>query len=182
MKTKDKNNISVVSSSWVNHDFGYTCYLPQHIYMENVRTLGFDVVVENGVRRETVVEINKKQLYLFTSGTVYKYAHVDISDPTALVHDNPNDLYVCACETFNDTDGDGRCDNNFKGTIWCWGLESEANRNLNINPYIGTKSVTVINSDLTNPLSIVWPFTPQFKDLDVTVDGVLIVEDGKAVE
>ena len=182
MKTKDNNNISVVSSSWVNHDFGYTCYLPQHIYMENVRTIGFDVVVENGVRQETVVEINKKQLYLFTSGTVYKYAHVDISDPTALVHDNPNDLYVCGCETFNDTDGDGRCNNNFNGTIWCWGLESEANRNLNINPYIGTKSVTVINSDPTNPLSIVWPFTPQFKDLDVTVDGVLIVEDGKAVE
>ena len=36
-----------------------------------------------------------------------------------------------------------------------------------------------VNADPENPLNIVWPFTPQFKDMDVIVDGVLIIEDGK---
>ena len=48
----------------------------------------------------------------------------------------------------------------------------------NINPTEGTKTVTLINKDPKKPITIIWPTSKQFKDLDVTVDGVLIIEDG----
>ena len=48
----------------------------------------------------------------------------------------------------------------------------------NINPTEGTKTVTLINKDPKRPLPMIWPSAKQFKDLDVTVDGVLIIEDG----
>ena len=52
----------------------------------------------------------------------------------------------------------------------------------NINPMEGTKTVTLINKDINNPLPIVWPTAKQFKDIDVTVDGVLIIKDGERVK
>ena len=52
---------------------------------------------------------------------------------------------------------------------------------VNANPYIGTKSVTLINDDISNPLEVVWPTTPQFKDLNVTVDGYIVIKNGKKV-
>lgn len=48
----------------------------------------------------------------------------------------------------------------------------------NINPTEGTKTVTLINKNPQKPINIIWPSAKQFKDLDVTVDGVLIIEDG----
>ena len=198
MKTKDRYNFSLISSAWKNHDFGYTCYLPQNIHVENVNMLGFSVTVENGVREETVVETNEKKIYLFTYNTVYYYTSVDISDSNAIMSSNKNDWVKCTCQTraddefkgtpvkqFNDTDGDGRCNNTIVGpsnqSVWCWGFENEPNTKTNANPYIGTKSVTVINENKDNPLEIVWPITPQFKELDVTVDGKIVVKDGKKV-
>ena len=198
---RKNKTVSLISSSWTNHSFGYTCYLPQDIYIENVRMLGFTVTVTNGVRDEQIVDVNKKKIYLFTPGTVYNYTSVDISDPEAVMSSKPNDWKKCTCATrpdsefknpdtasrgFNDTDGDGRCNNSIVGpsqqSVWCWGFEETPDKTVNANPYIGTKSVTVVNKDPSNPLNIVWPLTPQFKDMDVTVDGVVIIEDGAMVD
>mgnify|MGYP003292877602 CR=1 FL=1 len=199
-ETRKNRTISLISSSWSNHDFGYTCYLPQNIYIENVRTLGFTVTVTDGVRDEKIVDINKKKIYLFTSGTVYNYTSVDISDPDAVIYSKTNDWKQCTCATralgefydpgtakryFNDTDGDGRCNNSIIGpsqqSVWCWGFKEIPSKTVNANPYIGTKTVTVVNNDTSNPLNVVWPLTPQFKDMDVTVDGVVIIENGKRI-
>lgn len=185
MKTKNRYNFSLISSTWNNHYFGYTCYLPQNIHIENVNMLGFSVTVKDGVRNEVIEEVNNKKIYLFTAGTVYNYTSVDISDPNALISAKRNDWEKCSCAAFNDTDGDGRCNNTVKGpsgqNVWCWGFEEQPNTLVNANPYIGTKSVTLINGDVSNPLEVVWPTTPQFKDLDVTVDGEYVVKDGKKV-
>ena len=113
----------------------------------------------------------------------------------------PNDWKKCDCEevskaaypndptkwkTFNDTDGNGQCNNTVKspngGSMWCNGWPTEPDNSVNINPYISTKTVTVINKDPSKPLLVVWPLTPQFHDLDVTVDGVLIIEDGVEIK
>ncbi len=185
---------SIVSSAWTNHYFGYTCYLPQDIYLENVNMLGFDVKVENGVREEKIIQTNERQIYLFTS-SIYNYTSVDLSDPDADMTSNVNDWRKCTCATrqdsdfkgtirkyFYDSDGDGRCNNSVKGqsnqSVWCWGFEEQPDTTVNANPYIGTKTVTVVNKDTTKPLKVVWPLTPQFKDMDVTIDGVLVIEDG----
>ena len=185
MKTKNRYNFSLISSTWNNHYFGYTCYLPQNIYVENVNMLGFSVTVKDGVREETIEEVNNKKIYLFTYNTVYNYTSVDISDPDALISSKKNDWKKCSCGAFNDTDGDGRCNNTVKGpsgqSVWCWGFEEQPNTLVNANPYIGTKSVTVVNGDTENPLEIVWPTTPQFKDLNVTVDGDVVIKNGKKV-
>ena len=185
MKTKNRYNFSLISSSWSNHSFGYTCYLPQDIYIENVNMLGFSVTVKDGIREEKIDEVNKKNIYLFTYNTVYKYTNVDISDPDALISSTKNDWEKCSCASFNDTDSDGRCNNYVKGpsgqNVWCWGFEEAPNTLVNANPYIGTKNVTVVNGDSENPLEVVWPTTPQFKDLSVTVDGRVIIKNGKKV-
>ena len=183
-KTTTKKNICLINAEWINHDFGYTCYLPQNIYMENVNVLGFSATVDpkTGIRNEVITEVNTREIYLF-SPALYKYSDVDISDPNASMEKFPNDLKKCNCATFKDTDGDGQCNNTVPspngGTMRCAGFKEEPDYTKNINPYIGTKVVTVINEDTSNPIKIIWPLTPQFKDMDVTVDGVLIIEDGK---
>ena len=154
-----------------------------------------------GARNEQIVETNQNSLYLF-SPSIYNYTNVDISDPNEDLSKIPNDWVKCTCATrpesefysskyvvryFRDTDGDGRCNNVIKsrngGSVWCWGFEEEPNKATNANPYIGTKTVTVINDpSVKTPLQIVWPLTPQFKHLDVTVDGVLIIEDGTEIK
>ena len=194
---KDANhwNYSIVSAGWTNHYFGYTCYLPQQIYLENVQMLGFDVEMKNGERIETIVRTNQDEIYLF-SPSVYSYT-VDLSDPEASMASFTNDWKQCTCATrpesefykssyvvryFRDTDGDGRCNNVVYGqngsSVWCWGFKEKPDTSVNANPYIGTKTVTVINSDPNKPLKVNWPTTKQFKDMDVTVDGELIIENG----
>ena len=194
-KVSGNKDIHLIYSEWHNHYFGYTCYLPNDIYMENVNLLGFDVTVDSkGVRNEVITNYNTKELYLFTPD-LYKHTNVDISDPNASIPANPNDWTKCTCATrpdsdfkstvrkyFYDKDGDGQCDNSVKspngGSIWCNGWENEPDTSKNLNPYIGTKTVTVVNGDTTKPLKVIWPLTKQFKDLDVTVDGVLIIKNG----
>ena len=201
---RKNKTISLFSSAWTNHSFGYTTYLPENITLDNVKMLGFNVEVKNGVRNEQIAETNEKTLYLF-SPSIYSYTNIDISDPNADMSKNPNDWVQCTCATredkefykseqypgnikkyFNDTDGDGRCNNVIYsrngGSVWCWGFEEKPDYTVNANPYIGTKTVTVINEDPTKPLIIEWPFTPQFKDLDVTVDGVVIIQNGTKVD
>ena len=198
-EVRKNKTISLFSSAYTNHDFGYTTYLPENITLDNFKMLGFNVTVNpvSGVRTETIAETNVKELYLF-SPSIYSYTNIDISDPNADLSKLPNDWVQCTCETrpesefynanyvvrhFNDTDGDNRCNNVIKsnngGSVWCWGFKEAPNKSVNANPYIGTKTVTIINEDPTKPLKVNYPFTPQFKYLDVTVDGVLIIEDGK---
>ena len=43
----------------------------------------------------------------------------------------------------------------------------EENKNVNV----ATKSITVTNSDLKNPLKINWPTSPHFNNTKITVDG-----------
>ncbi len=202
-ETRKNKTISLFSSAWTNHSFGYTTYLPENITLDNLKLLGFTVDVSTGVRKETIVETNEKSLYLFSS-SIYRYTNVDISDPNADMTTNPNDWVKCTCATradedfyksdqypsnikkyFNDTDGDGRCNNVIYskngGSVWCWGWEEDPVITVNANPYIGTKTVTIINEDPTKPLKVEWPLTPQFKDLDATVDGVVIIENGAKI-
>ena len=183
-EVRKNRTISFFSSAWTNHYFGYTCYLPQDIHLENVNFLGFDVKVENGVRIETIAQTNTREIYLF-SASIYAYTGVDISDPNENIETAPNDWKKCSCTRFNDTDGDGRCNNIVTGSSgqrgWCWGFEETPDNTVNANPYVGTKTVTVINGDTSKPLNIIWPTTPQFKDMDVIVDGVLIIEGGQEV-
>ena len=195
-RTTSAKSIYLINSIWNNHDFGHICYMPQNIYMENVNVLGFQATVDpnTGVRTETIVENNSRSIYLFTP-TIYTYTNVDISDPNATITSNPNDWKQCSCATrpdsdfkgtvrkhFYDNDGDGQCDNSVKspngGTISCNGWKDEPDNTVNLNPYIGTQNIVVVNGDTTNPVKIIWPLTPQFKELDVTVDGVLIIENG----
>ena len=185
-ETRKNKTISLFSSAWTNHDFGYTTYLPNQITLDNVKMLGFTVTVDKntGYRDEKIVETNVKELYLF-SPSIYRYTNVDIGDPNADLTTNPNDWVKCSCTRFNDTDGDGRCNNTVTGSsgqrVWCWGFEETPDNTVNANPYIGTKKVIVINGDTSKPLNIIWPTTPQFKDMDVIVDGVLIIEGGQEV-
>lgn len=196
-RTTSSKAIYLINSIWNNHDFGHICYLPQNIYMENINVLGFSATVDptTKVRTETIVETNTREIYLYTP-SLYNYNNVDISDPNATITSNPNDWKQCTCETrpdsdfkgtvrkyFYDSDGDGQCDNSVKspngGTISCNGWKDEPDNTVNLNPYIGTQNITVINGDPKKPVKIIWPLTPQFKDMDVTVDGKLIIEGGK---
>ena len=179
--TAANKQFHLIHSKWYNHDFGYICYLPKNITMENVRMLAFKADMSSGTRVETVTAVNEKKLYLF-SPELYSYTNVDISNPNAMMTDATNDWKKCECETFNDTDGNGRCNNTVKspngGNMWCNGWENEPDTTVNANPYIGTETVTVINADKDNPIKMIWPLTLQFKHLDVTVDGELIIDDG----
>ena len=235
--TDVRKTVSLFSSAWVNHTFGYTCYLPENITLDNVRMLGFTVTVDEITkeRDEKIVKTNEKELYLFSS-SIYSHKNIDISNPNADMSNTPNDWVACTCATrpledfynydpdnhdesikkikqyFNDTDGDGRCNNSIYsqngGSVWCWGyakcecdsfndtdgdyfcdnvkadgkeckgFDERVPTHVNANPYIGTKTVTITNKETDNPLKVVYPFTPQFDDLDVTVDGVLIIENG----
>ena len=184
VKTTTSKDIYLINALWNNHDFGNICYLPQNIYMENINILGFEASVDpiTKVRTETIVETNSRSFYLY-SPSLYTYTNVDISDPNANLSTHPNDWKQCKCSKFNDTDGNGQCNNTVKspngGSMWCNGWKDEPDNSVNINPYIGTKVITLINGDTKNPVNIIWPTTPQFKDMNVTVDGVLIIENGK---
>ncbi len=215
-KVTEKKSIHLIYSEWENHYFGYTCYLPQHIYMENVKVLGFEVTVDalTGIRDEKITQVNTKEIYLFTP-SIYAFHDVDISNPREEVPSKPNDWKECKCSKFKDTDGNGQCNNSVKspngGSMWCsgfrkctctsfndtdndyfcdntisggecHGFKEQIPSRVNVNPYIGTKTVEVVNKDPENPLKVVWPSTPQFDDMDVTVDGKFIIEDGDPVD
>ncbi len=201
-KEGNRWNYSIVSAGWTNHYFGYTCYLPQDIYIENVNMLGFSVKLDSktGDRIETIDRVNVDEIYLFTN-SIYNYTQVDLSDPNQRMTVDTNDWVQCTCATrpdkefvnpdtakryFNDTDGDGRCNNSVRGesnqSVWCWGFKEKPDTNVNANPYIGTKNVTVVNEDPENPIKIIWPMTPQFKDMTVTVDDVVVIKNGKEVD
>ncbi len=177
--SKDKPTLSVLGVDYVNHDFGYTCYLPTKIELNNAKIIHYGFKIENGERSEWDIATNHVALHLYAK--LEKYAGMDISDPNANMSSAPNDYTQCNChevyggeKSFNDTDGDGRCNNdlnpNDSYTVWCWGFENKPDKTTNVNPYVPTEEVYVTNC---GNLEIIIPETPQFEDMKVYVDGTL---------
>ena len=84
----------------------------------------------------------------------------DISDPNANCATHPTvDQVACNCEGgFNDTTGDGLCDN-----AKC-GLPKTGDKNQNRNPYIVTKNVYIKNCP---GLTVAPPKTTAFMDMNM---------------
>ncbi len=182
-----EHQLSVMSStyfSWANHYFGYTTHMPEKYTLENCRVVKYDYRMENGERIETHTGVNTVPLYI--CAPLNKFTDVDISDPNADMSAYPNDWRKCECETFNDTDGDGRCNNwiisriNHGNRVWCWGFKDEPNKARNANPYIPPKYIEIKNC---GDLKVVVPPTPQFKNTKVTIDGkeATVAEDGTVI-
>jgi hypothetical protein len=182
-----EHQLSVMSStyfSWANHYFGYTTHMPEKYTLENCRVVKYDYRMENGERIETHTGVNTVPLYI--CAPLNKFTDVDISDPNADMSAYPNDWRKCECETFNDTDGDGRCNNwivsriNHGNRVWCWGFKDEPNKARNANPYIPPKYIDIKNC---GDLKVVVPPTPQFKNTKVTIDGkeATVAEDGTVI-
>ena len=175
--SKDTPTLSLISAAYSNHNFGYACYLPEKIELNNAKIVKYGFKIENGKRSEWEIETNHVSLHLFSK--LEKYSSVDISNPHADMSSYPNDYSLCKChevyngtKTFNDTDGDGRCNNdanpNDSYSVWCWGFETAPDKTDNINPYAPTKEVYVTNC---GNLKIILPDTPQFKDTKLYIDG-----------
>ena len=192
LKTSRANaNLSVIGVTYTNHYFGYTCYLPRTVTVNNAKIIYYSFKMQNGIRIETELAQNHVPLHLYYA--LEKYTSVDISDPEANMSAYKNDYIKCNCaevykkaypddetkwKTFNDTDGDGRCNNDLNPldtyTVWCWGFESTPDKTINANPYVPTEEVTVTNC---GNLEFIVPPTPQFKDTVVYIDGVLQKKD-----
>ena len=182
-----KRPLSVMAPTyfpWENHYFGYTCRMPEKITLENCRIIKYDYKVEDGKRIETHTAVNSEPMNI--CAPINKFTDVDISDPNADMTNYPNDWRKCECETFNDTDGDGRCNNwivsriNHGNRVWCWGFKDEPNKAKNVNPYVPTKIVEIKDC---GDLKVVVPPTPQFKNTKVFIDGkeATVAEDGTIV-
>ena len=135
--------------------------------------------MKNGVRVEHEIATNPMALSLYRD--LEAYGQFDISDPNADMTSYRNDWKKCNCaeiyngtKSFNDTDGDGRCNNdgnpNDSYSVWCWGFEDEPNTAANANPYIPTEEIYITNC---GDLQIIIPNTPQFEDTKVYIDGKL---------
>ena len=185
--SKASPTLSVIGATYTNHYFGYTCYLPKTVSINNAKIIRYSFEMKNGIRTEWDVAENHVPLHLYAN--LEKYKTVDISDPNADMSSYPNDYIKCNCEavyknaypddptkwrTFNDTDGDGRCNNDLDPTdsyfVWCWGFENTPDKTINTNPYIPTEVVNVTNC---GNLEVIVPPTPQFKDTKLYIDGVL---------
>ena len=171
--------VSIFKVFYTNHYFGFTCHLPKKITLNNVKLITFDYKMENGVRVERELATNPMSLSLFRN--VEGYAAVDISDPDADMSSYRNDWKKCNCaevyngtKSFNDTDGDGRCNNDADPSdgysVWCWGFEEAPDTTVNANPYMPTEEIYITNC---GTLHIIIPGTPQFEDTKVYKDGVL---------
>ena len=146
--------------------------------MNDVKVVQYGFKVENGVRTEWDVATNNMPLHFYKQLETYT---TDISNPNADMTSVPNDYKKCNCEsvyngkkTFNDTDGDGRCDNDLNPkdnySLACWGFKDTPATNTNTNPYVTTKEIYVTNC---KDLQVILPPTPQFKNTELYVDGVL---------
>ena len=185
--SKSAPTLSLVNVTYTNHYFGYTCYLPESISINNAKIIYYSYEMKNGVRIEKQISENHVPLHIY--GNLEKYKTVDISDPEANMINYQNDYIKCDCEavykkaypndpskwkTFKDTDGDGRCNNDLDPTdsysVWCWGFENNPDKAINANPYIPTKEVYVTNC---GSLQVIIPSTLQFDDTKMYVDGEL---------
>ncbi len=172
------NNLTLIRAEYTNHFFGYTCHIPAKIEMNNVKVVHYGYKVENGVRTEWDIATNSMPLHFYKQLESYT---TDISNPNADMTSCPNDYKKCDCETvyngkkaFNDTDGDGRCNNdlnpNDNYSIQCWGFKDTPATNTNANPYVTTKEIYVTNC---KDLEVILPKTPQFENTELYIDGIL---------
>jgi len=190
MKTSKKSpNLTLIKTEWVNHYFGYTTYLPEKIEINDAKIVKYEFGVANGERWERDVATNHVGLHIYSH--LEKYTGYDISDPNATTLGFPNDWKKCNCAEvyknagikaedgtpvgFNDTDGDGRCNNkrnplDTKYDVWCWGFENEPDNTVNANPFVPTEEIYVTNC---GTLNIIVPNTDQFKDTKLYIDGKL---------
>ena len=185
--SKASPTLSVIGATYTNHYFGYTCYLPKTISINNAKIIRYSFEMKNGIRTEQDIAVNHVPLHLYAN--LEKYKAVDISDPNANMGSYTNDYKKCNCEevykeaypndpskwkTFNDKDGDGRCNNDLDPTdsysVWCWGFETNPDKAINANPYMPTEEVYVTNC---GSLQVIIPSTPQFDDTKIYVDGEL---------
>ena len=175
----ETNLISIFKVFYSNHNFGFTCHLPTKVYLNNVKVQTFEYEMKDGVRIERILDTNPTALSLYRN--LEGYASVDISDPNATMSSYTNDYKKCNChevyggaKSFNDTDGDGRCNNDMDPndgySVWCWGFENDPDKTANANPYIPTEEIYITNC---GSLQIIIPNTPQFEDVKVYIDGEL---------
>ena len=176
--------LELINAQWANHFFGYQTYLPENIYMNNVKTvkIGYDVDA-NGERLEWVEATNEMPLEIYHRLN-YNY---DIGDPnTDMSSLNPTeDKIQCSCpDDFIDSNGDLRCDACKKTDDKCvcrgfidedtdtmcdtCNLPEVGDYSVNRNPYIPTKNIYITNCP---GLTVIFPNTPQFKDMKVYIDG-----------
>ncbi len=171
--------ISLIKVTYINHYFGFDCYLPRKVELNNIKVVQYGYEMKNGVRSEWDISTNAMPLSLYRD--LEQYSSVDISDPDADMSSTPNDWKKCNCETvyngtktFNDTDGDGRCENDVNPDdvydVWCWGFETDPDKSTNANPYITTEEIRINDC---GSLEIVVPETPQFEKTKVYIDGEL---------
>ena len=177
--SKANPTLSLISATYTNHYFGYTCYLPESIEISNVKIVRYGYKMVDGVRSEWDVSENHVALHLYAG--LEKYKTVDISDPNANMSYYKNDWKKCNCASvyngekdFYDPDGDGRCNNDLNPkdsySVYCWGFEEAPDTSVNANPYVATKEVYVTNC---GNLRVIIPNTPQFEDTKLYIDNVL---------
>ena len=171
---KHKNATSTISiciATYTNHDFGYITHLPEKIEINNIKTVTYDFDNDApGGRKEWIVDENTLPIYL--ARNLASYTYVDISDPNADMEKKPNDLKACTCGTFNDTDGDGLCENLVTSDdggrqVKCAKPETVDNTT-NLNPYMPIEEVYITNSP---GVTFIFHKTPQFQDMKVYIDG-----------
>ena len=175
----ETNLVSIIEVYYTNHDFGFTCHLPKKVYLNNIKLLKYEYEMKDGQRIERIIATNPTPLSLYRN--LEGYAQMDLSDPNANMASFTNDYKKCNChevyngtKSFNDTDGDGRCNNDMDPndgySVWCWGFENDPDKSENANPYMPTEEIYITNC---GDLQIIVPNTPQFEDTKVYKDGVL---------
>ena len=176
-------NLTLIQAYYNNHYFGYACHLPRTLNIKNVRVVRFDYMSLFGKRIEKQKEVNHVPLFVYWHMSGFDY---DYSDPNATVG-KENDLHKCTCAEdypkanypstpFNDTDGDGRCNNvrivyrdgvyTKDDSVWCWGTEGEVDPHKNVNPIRVTREINVSN---IGNLVLKMPTGPAFSELTVNV-------------
>ena len=173
IKYYDCSYLELGRTGWLNHYFGYQTYLPENMWLENVRTTKISWEMIGDTRYETEVSVNEKELHF--SKDLENYGAYDISDPDEDMSKNPTtDPVDCSCSAgFVDSDANELCDT-------C-NLPKVGNRNVNRNPYIPTKNIYFKNCP---GLTFILPNTPQFENTKVYIfDGEDYVEvDWKSTE
>ena len=166
MKYYDCSFLELGRTDWFNHYFGYQTYLPENIWLENVRTTKISWEMIGDTRIEKEVAVNDMPLHLFKS--LEGYGSVNIADPNADMSKNPtDDKIACDCSAgFKDVNEDGLCDK-------CK-LAEEPDYSVNRNPFEPTKNVYIKNCP---GLTLIIPNTPQFQDMKLYVE-----EDGEYKE
>ena len=121
--------LTIIAATYTDHDFGYTCYVPQEFILKNITSAQVVPTVASASRLESeeiVVAENVKEIHL--ASNLEQHHGYNIS------------------KFQGDEDGSAL-----------------------LGVYIGTKTVTI--SDCPKVPGWVFPNTPQFKDMKVSING-----------